>query len=340
MKDQEIRQRLYDLRRESQARYLRLLGVDVDKFQALDRAIDGEFRELADGLQKQSWEEGKARAEQQAKIVEAGRAALNQDAEQAMHADLSTQAAILDHLSPQLMDVTQLMPIWWCHCHYATSLSSNLGYGDEIIIDPPGGAGQAAVTYDPSLNQARPRADVSGGGAGTINTAHINPTWFRFAFTPSTSGTYCIRPVVSMNGWWLLWTWGTCNPQQASGSGMLYVKLRVRVSQLATTVKQIEHTVLDKSAPPSGEGAIDYVSERDGGAKMSVYLQGGHEAVIFVECEVFTQVTSYGRALVDMQGSSGFYFWVHEVRVGRRHCHWPWIPPLIPAEILSKVAGA
>lgn len=73
-----------------------------------------------------------------------------------------------------------------------------------------------------------------------------------------------------------------------------------------------------------GEGPVDYVSDRDGGASMTVELSGSHEAVIFVECNVYAQINNHGRAIIDMQSGSGFYFLVPWVAVGNYHCHNPW----------------
>lgn len=326
--EKETRQKLYELRRQGRERYLELIGIDVKNLRKLERDIDSEYGELVSSLQKMRREEGKERAEQHTKILGMSREALSKDTDKALHATLSTQASILDHLRiTQLeLDPSMLTYIWWCHCHYTNWLLNNLGYGDVITIDPPsGGTGMATVTYDTSLNKAQPYADSRGGGTGTINTAQLR-TWYKFAFTPATDDSYCIRPMVFMNGWWLLWTWGTCDgTPEGLGSGTVRVKLKVRVDQLSTTVKEIKHIVLDESSPPSDEGAVDYASDRDGGARMIVNLQGGHEAVIFVECEVYTQISNHGRAIIDMQSGSGFYFLVPLVAIGKRHCHWPWI---------------
>lgn len=56
---------------------------------------------------------------------------------------------------------------------------------------------------------------------------------------------------------------------------------------------------------------------------MTVELSGSHEAVIFVECNVYAQINNHGRAIIDMQSGSGFYFLVPWVAVGNYHCHNP-----------------
>lgn len=332
--EKEILQNLYDLRRQSRERYLKLMGVDVKTLRELERDIDREFGELVASLHEQRRQEGKERAERHTKIIGMSQESLSNDVEKAIHANLSTPASIFDHLvtatlaDPPALSLDPRMPFMsplWCHCHYPKQLSNNRGHDDRITILPPsGGTGTATVTYDTSLNQAQPYADVRGGGTGYNNTASLR-TWYKFDFEPETTSSYCIRPMVSMNGWWLLWTWGTCGgTSEDLGNGTVWVKLRVKVDQLSVTVKEIEHTVLDQSLSggADSEGAVDYASERDGGSSMIVRLQGGDQAVIFVECEVYTQISSHGRAIVDMQSGSGFYFKVPQVCVGKCHPHW------------------
>ncbi|NUO79363.1 hypothetical protein HUU05_04750 [candidate division KSB1 bacterium] len=329
-REKDIRNDLYKLRRDSRERYLKLLGVDVAKLRDTERAIDNDFGQLVAKLQETRREDGKARAERQARLLRAGQAALNTDAEAALHADLSNSNAILAHLNLDQIDPSIVSALWFCHCHYTMWLFNNVGNGDDISIDPPnGGTGVASVNYEIPLNEAQPYADVHGGGTGTVNTATAS-TFYKFAFNPASSGTYCIRPFVSMSGWWLLWTWGACGGSSEDlGEGTVRVKLRVRVDQLSETVREQEHIVLEehRAGGLDAEGAVDYVSTSDNGGDVSVYLEGGHETVIFVECELFTQISNHGRAIIDMQSGSGFYFRVQPVAIGKRHCHWPW--PLI-----------
>jgi len=324
--NEQIRLRLHEMRRTGRERYLEMLGVDVKSLRALERDIASEYEELAAALQDQRRQEGKDRADQQALRLKSIRGAFNADLESALHTDLSTQKAVIDHLAVADLDPAIVGSIWWCHCHYTNILTDNLGHDDTIAIDPPtGGSGTGSVNYDSAMNQARPYVSVSGQGTGTVNAVQVR-TWLVFAFTPGIDGTYCIRPLVFMNGWWLLWTWGACGgTSEDLGTGDVKVVLRVRVDQLSSEVKRVEHEVLNQnsSGGADSEGAIYYDSEKDGGASMTVNLQGGHEAVIFVECEIHAQISNHGRAIMDMQNSPGFYFWVPEVRVGKRHCHWP-----------------
>jgi len=70
-----------------------------------------------------------------------------------------------------------------------------------------------------------------------------------------------------------------------------------------------------------------YDSQVDGGAAVSACLQGGHEAVVWVECESYAQIANHGRAWVDMQASPSFCFKVPEVSWGWRA---PWWRMLLP----------
>ena len=69
--------------------------------------------------------------------------------------------------------------------------------------------------------------------------------------------------------------------------------------------------------------AILYAWKRstvDGGLATSVLLQGGHEAVVWVKCKIFAEVTNHGRAWVDMQTSPKFYFRTDAMPWGRVFC--------------------
>jgi hypothetical protein len=301
--EKAIRNKLYEVRRQSRERHLKFMGVDVKKFRELERDINKKYGEVIESLQKIRLEEGgEERAKKHEEILE-----MRQKTLKTKKTDLQLGVLVL-----------------LCGCDYTNDETANVGNSKdtegEITIDPSsGGTGTATVNYDETLNQAQPFADVSGGGTGTINSVQIN-TWYRFSFFPASDDTYCILPSVIMNGWWLLWTWGGgCGTSVDPGSGRVWVKLKVRVDQLSATVKEIEHTVLDQNVTGGGdgEGAVDYVSDIDGGAGMTVQLQGGHEAVVFVECEVYVQITNFGRAIIDMQRGRGFYFRVPSVAWGR-----------------------
>lgn len=343
-RDKEIRKDLYKLQSGSQERYMKFLGIDVDKLRVMEREIDNDFGELAAKLQEFRREDGKARAERHAKLLRAGQADLTADAENALHADLSTVNAVLTHLRLDRIDPRIFTPLWFCHCHYTAWLFNDVGHGNDIIIDPPGSARvTATVEHESELCKAQPYVEVRSAEAGTSNSGQVK-TFCKFAFTPVVDGVYCIRPFVAMSGWWLLWTWRGCGTTGDEGQGTIRITARVRVDQLSSPVGEREHVVLERhhAGPANDEGAVDYVSTMDNGTDISVYLHGGHEAVIFVECDVYAQIGNHGRAIVDMQSGNNFYFQVLPVAIGRRHCHWPWpldviIPqPALPFPLPSR----
>jgi hypothetical protein len=316
----DVKKELYELKRQTQERFLSITGVDVKKLRALEKGVDDGYRRLADETQKLMKAEGKERAEKHARTLELKRTSIRENAESLTTSPLMKDLKIMDYRDTAVLKYIR-WPFRIC-LNYAPIFS--LDNGDDVVIDPPNGNDVGNVTYDgPTI--AKPYVSVHGGGIGTSDSVRLN-TYFKFAFTPTSDGSYCISPHAMMNGWWLLWVWGNCQ-STASGSGTLSVKLKVKVEQLADPVKEIEHTVLEKNSATMGmvkEAAVDYNSITDGGASMVVYLKGGHEAIIFVECEIEANINDYGRAIVDMQSGSGFYFTVPEVYISRCYYYWPW----------------
>jgi hypothetical protein len=313
MSEKEIRQKLYDIRIRGRERYLKLMGVDLQKVRELEKSVDSEYQELAKAVERNLKESGKERAHVHRGSFERAISIFNKDLQ-----------AVLDH--PSRADLSKVV---YCPCVYPFTASPAPPPQDSVILDPPtGGGASGSVTYNSADNIAHPKADTGWGqGTGTINSSTVK-TSFRFSFMPTADRSYCIRPVVYMNGHWQVWTWGTCSGlTEDLGSGVAKVVLRVRVDQLSLPVAQKEHVVFEQTA--SGgvdiESGFGYDSEVDGGASLVATLQGGHEAVAWVECESYAQISNHGRAWVDMQTSPFFYFWVPEVRWGWRSC-FPWFP--------------
>lgn len=304
----EIRQKLYELRLRGREHYLELMGIDIPKVRELEKEIDAQYEELAVGIQDMLKDAGKEIAEQHEASLEMVQGLIQKDIERMVE-------------RPQSLRDEALRPARFAAiCIYFPFPAPNVGSGDSVTLDPPtGGGASGSVTYDAASNVAHPSADSGWGqGTGTINSTQVK-TWFRFAFTPAWDGLYCIRPIVYMNGHWLVWTWGTCGgTPEDLGSGTVRVTLRVRVDQLSVPVKQIEHTVFEQNASAGVdiESGFGYNSEVDGGASMQAYLQGGHEAVVWVECESYAKIANHGRAWVDMQTSPFFHFMVPAVYRG------------------------
>lgn len=59
MANKEIRQKLYELRRQGRERYLELMGVDIPKVRELEKEIDAQYEELAVGIQDMLKDAGK-----------------------------------------------------------------------------------------------------------------------------------------------------------------------------------------------------------------------------------------------------------------------------------------
>jgi hypothetical protein len=306
-KDETVRQQLYDLRLKGRERYLELMGVDMPKVRALEKELDTGYEKLAGEVRRSLKKAGAEAAEWHRKSQAKGKRMLEAEV---------AKAAILEHLEPKVA-----IPLCWC---FSIMQATPVGTGeDDVVIDPPtGGTGSGSVTYDATGNVAHPIADAKGGGTGTINSAQVT-TWFKFAFTPSHDRAYCIRPLAYMNGHWLLWTWGTCGgTPEDLGSGIVRATVKVRVTQLASTIKEIEHDVVNVSlsAGSSQESGFYYDSSTDGGASTFAVLEGGHEAVIFVSCDIYAKIANHGRAWVDMQTSPHFYFKVPELYWGPVVC--------------------
>lgn len=321
-KEKDIRQRLYELRRRGRERYLQLMDIDVPTVRKLEKEINAQYEELAVAIQDMLKDAGKEKADMHESSLKRVHSMIHKDIE----------AVIAGPYVPERWPERWPGPFVKCPCTYPFTAPSvpEAPPVHTVVIDsgtPPTASG--SVTYNAAANIAHPIADSGWGqGTGTINSAKVT-TSFRFPFMPTTDRTYCIRPIVYMNGHWQVWTWGTCaGTAEDLGSGTARVALRVRVTQLDQTIKEIEHLVFEKNA----SGGLDiqsgfaYDSQVDGGAAMTVYLQGGYTAVVWVECESYAQIANHGRAWVDMQTSPFFYFKVPVVWWGWRSCRWPVLP--------------
>ncbi len=319
MKEQkeDIRQKLYSLRLDGRERYLKFMGIDVEKVRELEKNIDAQYMELAAAVKETLKDSGKEIVEQHNLSIERTSRIHERNLERIIE---------LPRLYPELVP---RLPRLFCYC-FPLSLAQYIDKGHSVTIDPPsGGTGAGSVTYDPTDCVAHPHADASGGGTGTINSVEVK-TWCKFAFTPTHDGFHCIDPTALMNGHMLLWTWGTCGgTPEDLGSGSVKVELKVRVDQLSATLKTIQHKIVDEVKTAGGDihTGFYYDSAVHGGAYMTVYLEGGHEAVVFVECVCEVEVANHGKVWVDMQTSPHFYYKVPEVRWGRVFCY-PWALPL------------
>ncbi|HSV29610.1 MAG TPA: hypothetical protein VLL76_08620 [Candidatus Omnitrophota bacterium] len=212
----------------------------------------------------------------------------------------------------------------------------------EKSADPPPGA--VVVAEKVSDSEGRLKVDVKGVAPETTASASASAT-FKYVFTPNKSTSYMIRPNVLLNGWYLMWSWGTCAGGVTS-DGRAKVTLRVRVDQFSETKAEDEIVVLDVT---SGEGGVEFPVAGADILAVSAALEAGHDAVVVVECEVTAEVTGYGRAIVDLASTSGSYIKAPTVEATYMTCKlplkpppvigpWPWPPigPWPPKDIVER----
>ncbi len=317
MEEKSIRKKLYELRKTGREDYMRLAGINVEKVRATEKKIDAQYEEIARELKSSLKEAGKETAEMHANSFKRAHARFLETTQ------MQLEKAELGYVYPAVIPDKYVFPLCWCsYPNVATPVAP-----PEDTVDLDGGGASGSVTYNAGANIAHPIADAHGLGTGTINTAKVT-TSFRFAFNPTSNGTYCIYPLVYMNGHWLVWTWGTCGgTAEDLGSGEVKVTVRIKVTQLDQKLKEREHVVIHKnvSAGQDQQSGFAYDSDVDGGTATTVYLQGGYTAVVWVECECFAQISNHGRAWVDMQSSPSFYFKAGQIRWGWRICYPWWI---------------
>jgi hypothetical protein len=208
-----------------------------------------------------------------------------------------------------------IRPIFFCFYPWKATL---VGHGHEVL---PLGAPGGSVSFHATDPVAHPFAEAKGSGTGTTDTVQVK-AWFDYVFEdPPFDRSYCLRPIMHLNGHWLLWTWGSCGgTAEDLGAGELKIVVRVRAGQNMVWVKEAERVVIDKASGSGGDSETGFYfdSEVSGGPTLFAYLQSGFDATIRVECDILTKITNHGRAWVNMQASPQFYFKVPEV-----YCGWP-----------------
>lgn len=310
---------------------LRLRSIDPKKFRALEEEVARKFDKLIDDSRQLAIKNAIDHRERNRKLIARVEAADHRLSE------LALQGFLGEPIEDSIANALFLSDPWrvWpfgCYCFFFWPVPF-------ISTESTPANAPDRVTEGPGKDQVRLKADAKST-TGSSNTV-ISKTRFTFSFQPWESSVYCIRPRVTGAGYWIATAWSSECVGGILGSSHVQVRVRVRVDQLSSTVQEVEHPVLDynTSTMGNGDGDIEYVSYRDGGLHMAAYLEGGHEAVVFVECEARADVTNAGRALVEMMGNETvFGFVVEGVWVARRRCYWP--HPIIPKllELKKKVA--
>jgi len=306
----DIRRKLYTLRQKSAEKYLELTGANVKALRSFDKELGDQVSALADEIGRGLKDVGTAVPKQHEVLLARERRRLTKEAE----------AALSRAWPPGLT----LRPIPWCFCLY-NAQATPVGQGSDpaVLVPPDDEHTTADVTFEATGNVAHPRVETRGNGIGSLTSSRL-VTWFRFAFTPLTDGAYCIKPFTQMNGHWLAWTWSTC-PPGTQGNGRVEVKLRVQVDQLSVPVSTREHVVVHQVVSEGVDHAsgFAYDSSTDRGAETGAYLEGGHEAVVWVKADCYAEIEHRGAGWVDMKSSPQFYFKVPEVWWGPKLC-FPW----------------
>jgi hypothetical protein len=308
MKNGDIIKRWNEIRSAEYERYLQLRGVDVKEVRKLQEEINGEYDKLAQEVRRTLEKEGLEIAKLHEASLERKETLIQSDTEKMAQ----LPEGVYEWLRKPAFTFRCCTPFKATFKRYEDEKSGNPGVTET-------------VNYEATGNIAHPFVEIINPGAGKTSIAQLN-TRFVFAFTPTTDMIYCINPLVYMNGHWAIWTWGSCSNNDV-GSGLVRVTLRVAVYQLNVPVKQTELKVVDQTALSGGhfKTGFNYDSTVQDGAGVSTYLQGGDQAVVEVDCEIYGQLTNFGRIWVDMQTSPGFYFKVPELYWG-----WPIPWPLAP----------
>lgn len=295
-KKEEIKKEIYNLRRESVEEYLeKIKGIDVEDLKKLHDSYTEKFEPIVEDLRVLGVEEADKSAEEQKEYMVRAR-------------PIRDDILVGKHLK--------------CWDRFFTLLTTPLDQKCYEFFDPAKLKDNldGDCSFVGNQGHAKLNLDVKGGGVGTTRKATIRAD-FKYAFTPTDTALYVINPTVLINGWYLLFTWATGCNTVTPGSGQLQIKLRIRVDQLSSNIYNDETDLVDISVNnDQKEGAINYVSDRDGDNNWTAYLQANHEAVIVIECEIHGEITNSYRAIIDMQSTDNLYFKIPFVQIYRRRC--------------------
>lgn len=309
----EVNQRLSDLRRETRERYLEFMKIDVDALREIEASTEDHYEEIAGMLTPMIKEMGKDAVKRHQYSVERFNT-LNAKAKEL------TQYGTVD---PSLLRRA------FCFCFpYSTIASVNQNcepWKNPLDTEETENIRvKAECNHDTTKKVFQPYLKVNGSTSGELNEGKVR-IWYTYTFKPYTDGIYCISPDIFLNGHWLAWTWGSCDTSTPLGIADVKVSCKVRIDQLSTTIKTHEYEVLNiHKDGQSGQSGFSYASLLDGGSHTKVYLEGGFDAVIFVEVEAFASVLNPGIAIIDMKTSPVFGCKSEELWYAKQFCiPWP-----------------
>lgn len=297
----KIHDELFKLRKQIREDRMKLMGVDIPKLRAFEKDTVKKFNKLQKEMQKLYKKSG----EDVAKRHRASHARAQRINQREIESVLSAGRRHPD------IDLWRYL----CTCYFPhTAEYENSGH--EVELTPSNTTSSSgSVTFDPNAHIAHPLAIGNSYGDGDFSGADVK-TWFTFSFTPESDGTYCILPVVHMNGYWILYLSYGCEDNDQLPVFELFATVRVRVEQLSSLVQTKSHSVLSGPNYSTFSSGFDYDSEVNQEILMEVPLTGGDQAVVFVECRLEALTSHVGHSTIDLQSSPHFYFEVPMVRWG------------------------
>jgi hypothetical protein len=300
--EKQINDELFKLQKSSREGLMKLNGVDIPKLRTFEKDVIKKYTKLEKEMQKIYKKSG----ETVAKRHMASHARAQRIHQRTIDALLSAR-----HQYPEIGPYRFMCP---CYFPYTAEFEN----ADKDIDRNPsfGTTNSGSVTIDNDTRTAHPFATAHSPGTGEWSGVRVR-TWFTFSFTPESDGTYCIEPVVHMNGYWMLWGGGGCESFESLPVVDHVARVNVRIEQLSSLVRTISHDVVTMWSPGTYASGFDYDSEVNQELLTEVTLLGGDQTIVFVECELIVGANNVGRSRIDMQTSPHFYFKVPLVRWGR-----------------------
>ena len=304
-KTTDINERLNELRKDTRDQYLKLMKIDPDAVKEIETSENKRHEELIRELQRKIKDTGKEAKQHFHKSVE--------------NYHLTHDKAIQILAEPP--SLAEGIQFWPCYCFPYIS-AKYVDKNCSTLLDV--GNVQVECTEGETSEASQLKVDAKGPGAGE-SKGKVSVK-YTYTFEPPKTGTYCISPHVFLNGHYLAWSWGSCNVPVNNSVSKAKVYVKVQVDQYSMPVKTHKHKVLDitEQSGTGSQSGFSYNSLTDGGVSTKAYLQGGDDAVVFVEIIGYASVLKHGRAIVDMKTSPNFGCIVDNVLYARRICRrWP-----------------
>jgi hypothetical protein len=300
--EKQINDQLFKLQKQSREGLMKLMGVDIPKLRTFEKDMIKKYNKLEKEMQRIYKISGKEVAKRHK--------ASHARAQKIIHKNIESMLSARRHYP----DIGLYRYLCTCYFPYTAEAEN---FGEEITLTPSfGSTNSGSVIFDAGTNIAHPFATAHSPGTGDWSGARVK-SWFTFSFTPDSDGTYCIFPVVHLNGYWMLWSGAGCESFESLPVIELVARVKVRVDQLSSTVRTTSHDVVNGSSSGTYASGFDYDSEVNEELMMEVPLTGGDQAIVFVESELIVGANNLGRSRIDMQSSPHFYFEVPLVRWGR-----------------------